>query len=158
MYTFRMKLKPHSRKLRMGRASITGQVYLVTSVTHQRSAFFGDLQAGRTVVKSMQQTQFHGAADTLAFVVMPDHLHWLFSLGPSHSVSTVVSGVKSYSAMGVNRILSRRGRVWQRGFHDHALRRDEDLVHVARYIIANPLRAGLVKRLGDYPLWDAVWV
>jgi len=28
----------------------------------------------------------------------------------------------------------------------------------ARYIVANPLRAGLVERLGDYPLWDAVWL
>jgi hypothetical protein len=29
---------------------------------------------------------------------------------------------------------------------------------VARYIVANPLRAGLVEHLGDYPLWDAVWL
>ena len=42
--------------------------------------------------------------------------------------------------------------------HDRALRRDEDLLAVARYIVANPLRAGLVRRVGDYPLWDAVWL
>jgi hypothetical protein len=29
---------------------------------------------------------------------------------------------------------------------------------MARYIIANPLRAGLVDRIGDYPLWDAMWL
>ena len=29
---------------------------------------------------------------------------------------------------------------------------------VARYIVANPLRAGLVERVGDYPYWDAVWL
>jgi hypothetical protein len=33
-----------------------------------------------------------------------------------------------------------------------------DLQSVARYIVANPLRAGLVKHLGDYPLWDAIWL
>jgi len=48
--------------------------------------------------------------------------------------------------------------VWQDGFHDHALRREEDLKEVARYIIANPVRAGLVTRVGDYPLWDACWL
>ncbi len=32
------------------------------------------------------------------------------------------------------------------------------MIDVARYIIANPLRAGLVGRVGDYPLWDAVWL
>ena len=34
----------------------------------------------------------------------------------------------------------------------------EDLVGVARYIVANPVRAGLVNRVGEYPYWDAVWL
>jgi putative transposase len=38
------------------------------------------------------------------------------------------------------------------------LRNEESVIDAARYIIANPLRAGLVKRVGDYPLWDAVWL
>ncbi len=38
------------------------------------------------------------------------------------------------------------------------LRNDEDLTTVARYLIANPVRAGLVDRAGMYPFWDAVWV
>jgi hypothetical protein len=29
---------------------------------------------------------------------------------------------------------------------------------VARYIVANPLRAGLVSRVGHYPFWNAVWL
>jgi hypothetical protein len=48
--------------------------------------------------------------------------------------------------------------MWQKGFHDRAIRREEDLRAVARYIIANPLRAGLVRRVHDYPLWDAIWL
>ncbi|MFP3408382.1 transposase, partial [Pseudomonas sp. SIMBA_065] len=48
--------------------------------------------------------------------------------------------------------------IWQPGYQDHALRREERLVHVARYIVANPLRAGLVKSVRDYPHWDAVWL
>ena len=48
--------------------------------------------------------------------------------------------------------------VWQRGFYDHAIRREENLRNVARYIVANPLRAGLVQQIGDYPLWDAIWL
>jgi hypothetical protein len=48
--------------------------------------------------------------------------------------------------------------VWQTSFHDHALRREEDVLSVARFVVANPLRAGLVKSLRDYPHWDAVWL
>ena len=45
-----------------------------------------------------------------------------------------------------------------RGLHDHAVRSDEDFRALARYVVANPLRAGLVSQIGDYPLWDAAWL
>ncbi|MFC5526621.1 transposase [Rhodanobacter ginsengisoli] len=50
------------------------------------------------------------------------------------------------------------GRLWEKGFHDHALRRDESVEKAARYIIANPVRAGLVRDPMDYPYWDAWFV
>ena len=50
------------------------------------------------------------------------------------------------------------GAVWQPGFHDRALRKNEDLVTASRYIVANPVRAGLVEHIADYPHWDAVWL
>ena len=97
--------------------------------------------------------------DTLAFVVMPDHLHWLFSLIGSRSLASVVGAVKRHSAREINLLYDRRlAPLWQHGFHDHALRSDEDIVHVARYIVANPLRAKLVNHIGDYPLWDSAWL
>jgi len=48
--------------------------------------------------------------------------------------------------------------IWQPNYYDHGLRHDEDLRKIARYIVANPLRAKLVAQIGDYPLWDAVWL
>jgi hypothetical protein len=48
--------------------------------------------------------------------------------------------------------------VWQKGLHDRAIRVDEDIVAIARYIIANPIRAGLVKSIQEYPHWDAIWL
>ncbi|WP_155312116.1 transposase [Desulfosarcina ovata] len=54
-------------------------------------------------------------------------------------------------------LFGRNGALWARAYHDHALRSDEDLKTVARYIIGNPVRAGLVERVGDYSFWDAVW-
>ena len=88
---------------------------------------------------------------------MPDHLHWLLVLCES-DLPTVMRHVKSLSARSVNAYLARSGPVWQEGYHDHAIRAGEDLREVARYVIANPVRAGLVPRVGDYPLWDAVWL
>ena len=65
---------------------------------------------------------------------------------------------KSRSAIAINRTLRRSGPIWQKGYYDHGLRREEDLRTTARYIVANPLRAGIVKRLADYPHWDAIWL
>ena len=83
---------------------------------------------------------------------MPDHLHWLMQLGETHPLSAVVRDVKALSSRRLGR------RLWQKGFYDHALREDEDLRELARYIIANLVRAGLVEKTGDYSHWDAVWL
>lgn len=149
----------HGARLRKGRVSIPNQVYLITTVTAGRRPFFTELSAGRAVVQELIQADNRGHAKTFAYVVMPDHLHWLMSLGHGKILGDVAGGLKRYSAIVINRLLGRPlTPVWQRGFHDHALRNEESVVDAARYIIANPLRAGLVKRIGDYPLWDAVWL
>jgi putative transposase len=147
-----MKTQPASRRLRTGRTSIPGQVCLVTTVTRERKPVFEDLSAARRTIRCLIESAALGHATTLAFVLMPDHLHWLFQLGQPLSLSRVVQQMKSFSAHAAG------AAQWQPGFHDHALRRDEDLAAAARYLIANPLRAGLVRHIGDYPHWDAVWL
>ena len=91
-------------------------------------------------------------ADTLAFVVMPDHLHWLLQLGELSSLSETVRLYKARISL-----LLGRG-IWQDGFHDHAVRAEENLADVARYMVANPLRAGLCDKIGNYPYWNAIWL
>jgi REP element-mobilizing transposase RayT len=106
----------------------------------------------------MRASDSAGYTQTLAFVIMPDHFHWLLQLN-SHDLSAVVRRIKSRAAIRLNQRLGTLGsRIWQRGFHDHALRREEDVRDVARYVIANPLRAGLVSSIRDYPYWDASWL
>jgi len=144
--------KPHGKDLRKGRVSLPGQVYHVTTITLDRQAVFSDLHSARFLINTLRQAQTRGEATTLAFVVMPDHMHWLMQLDAGASLSKVVGTVKAVTAHGLGE------RIWQTGFHDHALRREEDLATLARYIVANPVRAGLVQRVGDYPHWDAVWL
>jgi putative transposase len=143
---------PHSHSLRMGRHTQAGQIYLLTTVTLDQQPFFADFQAARCLIQCLRQAAHLQHADTLAFVVMPDHLHWLIQLGAGMDLSRCLGGVKSVSArqLGVP--------LWQKGFHDHAVRKEEDLPALARYVVANPVRAGLVQRVGQYPHWDAIWL
>jgi hypothetical protein len=47
------------------------------------------------------------------------------------------------------------GRLWQPGYYDRVLREEEATPAVVRYIVENPVRAGIVKSPGDYPHWGS---
>ncbi len=146
---------PKGKNLRKGRYSQPGGIYLITFVTVLRETLFTDLLSARLVIKSLMKSK---GAETLCFVVMPDHVHWLLQLRPHGELTPVISGVKAASARQINRHLGRTGPIWQTGYHDHALRHEENIREAARYIVANPLRAGLVKSVSQYPHWDAKWL
>ncbi len=146
----------HSAALRKGRIDLHGQVYLLTTVTRHRQPLLADFQSARDCIGAMRFQHEHGRVNSLAFVVMPDHFHWLVVLRAG-SLSAIMKSVKGFSATRINRAHDRAGECWQAGFHDHALRCDEDLSVAARYLVTNPVRAGLVADVWEYPHWDTVW-
>jgi len=147
-----------SSALRRGRFSHPGYVYLVTTVTREREPVFADFLLARLAIAELRRSDDSGRCRTLAYVLMPDHLHWLLHLEQG-TLSQAVGRFKAHAARVVQGSRSCAGQpLWQAGYHDHALRHDEDLRAAARYLVANPVRAGLVQRVGDYPHWDAVWV
>ncbi|KPH01649.1 transposase [Pseudomonas sp. RIT-PI-q] len=143
--------------LRKGRGSESGRIYLLTAVAHQRRPMFSDWRAGRLLVEQLRSAEEAAMVTSMAWVVMPDHLHWLFELQQG-SLAELMCRIKSRSSRSINLLRGEQGRLWQPGYYDRALRREEDLKDAARYIVMNPLRAGLVTCIGDYPLWDAIWV
>jgi REP element-mobilizing transposase RayT len=148
---------PGSRALRKGRYSQPNGIYLVTAVTHQRVPWFQAFAYAQLMCRNLHDPAGLPGAQNLCWVVMPDHVHVLLQLGEAE-LDRVVRRLKARSALQLNRAIGRRGRFWAPGFHDHALRREENLKSVARYIVGNPLRARLVERVGDYPYWNAAWL
>ena len=147
----------HGHALRKGRCSEPGRIYLLTTVVRAREPLFRDLHPARLLIQELRRAHDCGQASSLAWVVMPDHLHWLVQLKDG-DLDSLMRQVKSRSAMAINRARGMTGAIWQEGFHDRALRFEDDVRAAARYVVANPLRAGLVTRLADYPFWDAIWL
>ncbi len=141
-----------------GRYSSPGQCYLVTTVTAGRQPWFVDFMLARCVITEMRHTHTTGKVHSLAWVLTPDHLHWLFQLGDACTLAEAMHSFKGRAARAINLRGGRQRSIWQRGFYDRALRAEDDVRGAARYLAANPLRAGLVAQLGDYSHWDAVWV
>jgi REP element-mobilizing transposase RayT len=146
-----------SNRLRIGRVSEPGRIYLLTSVTRDRLPYFADWRIGRLLVNAFRQASDEHAVKSLAWVVMPDHFHWLVELQDA-PLDVLMSKTKSRTFYAFKNETGFKGRLWQKGYHDRAVRKEEDLPAIARYIVANPIRAGLVTRVHDYPLWDAVWI
>ena len=151
--------RPSSRgthRLRLGRRSIPGQIYLVTTVTHERQPVFSDFFCARLVIRELMACDASLLSETLAYVLMPDHLHWLLRLRGG-SLATLIRALKGRSAASVNAFRRTPGRpLWQKGFHDHAVRQSENVRDVAWYIVRNPVAAGLVAHENLYPHWDVL--
>ncbi len=142
----------HQKNLRIGRFSQANQIYHITFTTKNRAPIFNNFANAHLVTRMLKQSDALQHTSTLAFVVMPDHIHWLFALGSKQQLQHVIKTIKS-------KVTIKMGQpIWQAGFYDHAIRKHEDVIAIARYIIANPIRAGLVARVGDYPHWHVAWL
>jgi putative transposase len=85
-----------------------------------------------------------------AYCFMPDHVHLL--VAGTRRDSYLPDFMKDFKGTsGHERWVHEADGLWQKTYYDHVLRRDEDMITVARYIAANPVRAGLVANVADYP-------
>jgi len=144
--------------LRKGRYSETNRIYFVTTVTYKRKPLFNSLYSARIVIQTMKQLDNDEIVDSLSWVVMPDHLHWLIQLSDEYTLPDVIKRLKAVSAQRLNKQLNRKGPIWQPYYHDHSISKEENLKKIARYIVTNPIRAGLTKNINNYSHWDAIWL
>jgi putative transposase len=84
-----------------------------------------------------------------AYCFMPDHLHLLVSGQEGSSLRDFVRHFKQLSGHHYKR--EHGAQLWQISYYDHVLRKEEDLLAIARYIWDNPMRAGLVQERSEYP-------
>ena len=93
----------------------------------------------------------------LAYCFMPDHLHLLVEgTADDCNLPAFVNAAKQRSGRAHANIFGTR--LWQDGYYDRVLRPTDDSRAIARYILENPVRAGLVRTPLAYPyLGSAVW-
>jgi len=84
------------------------------------------------------------------YVVMPKHVHVLVKPTEGIELSDVCHSWKSYTANRINRLVGRRGTLWQEESYDHIIRDEEQLLAYQIYISENPMKAHL--REGEYYL------
>jgi putative transposase len=87
-----------------------------------------------------------------AGVIMPNHVHLLMrnTEGRTQDLLNNLARFKSYTARKINEILGRSGSLWAREVFDHWIRGREKFEGTVRYIVNNPVRAGLVRRWSEW--------
>jgi REP element-mobilizing transposase RayT len=91
----------------------------------------------------------------LAWVVMPNHVHFLIKPINNHEMSKIVQTFKSFTAHEANKILQRQGKFWQEDYFDRFIRNYEHFQKTIDYIENNPVKARLCKNYTDWKFSSA---
>lgn len=138
--------------------SARGQAVFLSIATLFRRPLFLDPDAARAVARVQSDPRIWGRARCLAWVLMPDRWQGLVLMPDGDSLDPLVRRFKGISANAVDPRFRVNGWLWSKGYNQRELQHEQDLLAVARHLVANPVRAGLARSVGAYPYWDAVWL
>ena len=97
--------------------------------------------------------------ETIAVCILPDHIHAIWALPETDAnYATRWSQIKSNFSRGLpamalrssSKIAKREKGIWQRRYWEHTIRDNDDLTRHIDYIHFNPMKHGLVPRVGDW--------
>ena len=144
--------------LRKGRHSSKNGIYFITFVVKDRRNIFSDFNIARMYINCMRASAIKMHVTIIAWVVMPDHVHLLLQIDGNRTQNEIMKHLKGYSARTLNKTIELVGQLWQESYYDYGLRSEKEVKPLARYIVANPLRAKLVTSINDYPHWDCIYL
>ena len=123
--------------------------YSLTICTYQRHRAFADREFACDAVDRLLRTAKKFGFELFAYCLMPDHVH-LILLG-ERGDSDLEAFVRSWNTqLGFQWRRRTGGRLWQGGYFERVIRSDVNLYLAARYVVMNPVRAGLVESPGQY--------
>jgi putative transposase len=85
------------------------------------------------------------------FVIMPDHVHLLITVAQGISIEKAMQLIKGRFSYRLKREEDHPGEIWQKGFSEVRVYKEEDYNRFRTYIAQNPVKAGLVEEALQYP-------
>ena len=144
-----------------------GATYFFTVVAYRRRKLFNDQGTRRLLKRAMVSVRGQWPFDMFACVLLPDHLHCIWTLPDDDDFPICWANIKrlftdAYLSSGgyslpvsANRRKHRERGVWQARYWEHRIRDEEDLYQHRDYIHLNPVKHGYVKHPRDWP-WSSI--
>ncbi len=140
------------------RANVPGGTFFFTLVTHRREKIFGCSQARSILGNCFRECRERWFYETMAIVLLPDHLHAIWSLPAGDSDYSLrwswikkeftkrwlATNGRESKISSARKKEGRRG-VWQPRFWEHTIESEEDYERHFDYIHYNPVKHGYVK-------------
>jgi putative transposase len=124
--------------------------YFITIRSHGFKHHFVNDEVVASVIDILKSTAEQKSFLVWAYCFMPDHVHLLMEgKNSSADMKMFVALFKQRTAYWFKRIHG--VQLWEANYYEHVLRNDEATRAVARYIIQNPVRKGLLEDCGTYP-------
>ncbi len=126
------------------------QRYFLTICTAFKCSVFTEDAIVADIRSQLLQTTTQFEFEITAYCFMPDHLHAL--LTATSEQADFRECVRRFKQLtGYRFRKNRQVPLWQPGYYEHIVRDDESSEAIVRYILENPIRAGLSKEIGEYP-------
>lgn len=126
------------------------RIFSITLSTLHRQSLFTVQDMTTEFVESLRNSASRYDLSILIYCFMPDHVHLLVQNGEHSDLIRFINSYKSWTTK-VAWKYGFEGSVWQRSFYDHILRNDESVERHIRYIIENPVRAGIADTWIEHP-------
>jgi putative transposase len=139
-----------SRPKRLPKRSYVGQaLYFLTFCAFGRRLVLKDADVVNEALAQIQRTAKDESFEVLAYCFMPDHVHLLVkAIDKGSDLRRFAKMSKQRSGYAYRTRCDKR--LWQEGYFERVLRDDSEAREIARYIVTNPVRAGLVTRADEY--------
>jgi putative transposase len=128
-----------------------GLVYHAINRGNNRDRVFADAGDFRAFLRALGQTQLRYPFALFGYTLMNNHFHLLLRPDDGQSISRILQSLTVAHTWRYHRRHRSVGHVWQGRFKSPVIQDDDHLLTVLRYVEGNPLRAGLVADLKDYP-------
>jgi putative transposase len=128
-----------------------GLVFHAINRGNNRDRVFFDQDDFRAFLRALAQTQLRYPFRLFGYTLMTNHFHLLLQPDAGQSISRILQSLTVAHTWRYHRRHRSVGHVWQGRFKSPVIQDDEHLLTVLRYVEANPLRAGMVADLKDYP-------
>lgn len=142
------------RPPRLANVFIADPIYFITFCTWRKASLLASRDVDHAFRRAAHDAQVHAIA-VGKYMIMPDHIHCFIRVGGEGQIGLAGKALKRAITKVVHATQA-DVRVWQEGFFDHVLRSTESYAEKWEYVCANPVRAGLVKHVGEWPFQGEV--